>query len=163
VPVDACRGAGRPEACYVVERLVDTAARETGIDPAELRRRNFIAKDAYPYQTPVGLTYDSGDYFTTLAMALEAADYSGFEQRRQEAARRGRLPGIGIATYIEACAMAPSVLAGQFGARAGFYETAEVRVHATGSITVLTETHSHGQGHETTFAQGGRGVARCAH
>jgi aerobic carbon-monoxide dehydrogenase large subunit len=153
VPVDAYRGAGRPEACYVVERLVDTAAREMAIDPAELRRRNFIPKDAYPYQTPVALTYDSGDYFTTLEMALKAADYSGFEQRRQEAARQGKLRGIGIATYIEACAMAPSALAGQLGARAGFYETAEVRVHPTGSITVFTGTHSHGQGHETTFAQ----------
>src|SRR5215470_4317367 len=153
VPVDAYRGAGRPEACYVVERLVDTAAREMGIDPAELRRRNFIPKDAYPYQTPVALTYDSGDYFTTLEMALTAADYSGFEQRRQESARQGKLRGIGIATYIEACAMAPSVLAGQLGARAGFYESAEVRVHPTGSITVFTGTHSHGQGHETTFAQ----------
>jgi len=153
VPVDAYRGAGRPEACYVVERLVETAAREMAIDPAELRRRNFIPKDAYPYQTPVALIYDSGDYFTTLEMALKAADYSGFEQRRQESARQGKLRGIGIATYIEACAMAPSVLAGQLGARAGFYETAEVRVHPTGSITVFTGTHSHGQGHETTFAQ----------
>jgi aerobic carbon-monoxide dehydrogenase large subunit len=153
VPVDAYRGAGRPEACYVVERLVDTAAREMGIDPAELRRRNFIPRDAYPYQTPVALTYDSGDYFTTLEMALNAADYSGFERRRQESARQGKLRGVGIATYIEACAMAPSALAGQLGARAGFYETAEVRVHPTGSITVFTGTHSHGQGHETTFAQ----------
>ena len=153
VPVDAYRGAGRPEACYVVERLVETAAREMGIDPAELRRRNFIPKDAYPYQTPVALIYDSGDYFTTLEMALKASDYSGFEQRRQDSARQGKLRGIGIATYIEACAMAPSVLAGQLGARAGFYETAEVRVHPTGSITVFTGTHSHGQGHETTFAQ----------
>jgi aerobic carbon-monoxide dehydrogenase large subunit len=153
VPVDAYRGAGRPEACYVVERLVDTAARELRIDPAELRRRNFIPRDAYPYQTPVALIYDSGDYFNTLDMALKAADYAGFEQRRQEAARHGKLRGIGLAAYIEACAMAPSVLAGQLGARAGFYETAEVRVHPTGNITVFTGTHSHGQGHETTFAQ----------
>ncbi len=153
VPVDAYRGAGRPEACYVVERLVDTAAREIGIDPAELRRRNFIPKDAYPYQTPVALTYDSGDYFTTLDMALAAADYAGFERRRQESARAGKLRGIGIATYIEACAMAPSVIAGQLGARAGFYEAAVVRVHPTASVTVFTGAHSHGQGHETTFAQ----------
>ncbi len=153
VPVDAYRGAGRPEACYVVERIVDTAARELKIDPAELRRRNFIPKDAYPYQTPVALSYDSGDYFTTLDMALKAADYAGFEKRRQEAARRGKLRGIGIATYIEACGIAPSAVAGALGARAGLYETAEVRVHPTGSITVFTGTHSHGQGHETTFAQ----------
>jgi aerobic carbon-monoxide dehydrogenase large subunit len=153
VPVDAYRGAGRPEACYVVEHIVDAAARELKIDPAELRRRNFIAKDAYPYQTPVALTYDSGDYFTTLDMALKAADYAGFEKRRQEAAGRGKLRGIGIATYIEACGIAPSAVAGALGARAGLYETAELRVHPTGSITVFTGTHSHGQGHETTFAQ----------
>ena len=153
VPVDAYRGAGRPEACYVVERIVDAAAREMKIDPAELRRRNFIPKHAYPYQTPVALTYDSGDYFTTLEMALKAADYAGFERRREEAVKRGRLRGIGIAAYIEACAMAPSALAGQLGARAGFYETAELRAHPTGSVTVLMGTHNHGQGHETTFAQ----------
>ncbi|HJU20223.1 MAG TPA: xanthine dehydrogenase family protein molybdopterin-binding subunit [Stellaceae bacterium] len=153
VPVDAYRGAGRPEACYVIERLVDRAALETGIDPAELRRRNFIPRDAYPYQTPVLLTYDSGDYFATLDMALKAADYAGFEERRRAAAGRGKLRGIGIATYIEACAMAPSVLAGQLGARAGFYEAAAVRVHPTGSITVFTGAHSHGQGHETVFAR----------
>jgi carbon-monoxide dehydrogenase large subunit len=152
-PVDAYRGAGRPEATYVVERIVDAAARETGIDPAELRRRNFIAKDAYPYQTPVALQYDSGDYFTTLDMALKAADYAGFEQRRKEAAARGKLRGIGLATYIEACGIAPSAVVGSLGARAGLYETGEVRVHPTGSVTVFTGTHSHGQGHETTFAQ----------
>jgi aerobic carbon-monoxide dehydrogenase large subunit len=152
-PVDAYRGAGRPEACYVVERLVDSAAREMKIDPAELRRRNFIANDAFPYATPVGLTYDSGDYFKTLEMAVKASDYAGFAQRRAEAAKRGKLRGIGISTYIEACAMAPSVMAGQLGARAGFYESAEVRTHPTGSITVFTGSHSHGQGHETTFAQ----------
>ena len=152
-PVDAYRGAGRPEATYLLERIVDVAARETGIDPAELRRRNFIPKDAYPYQTPVALQYDSGDYFTTLDMALKAADYTGFEQRRKEAAARGKLRGIGIATYIEACGIAPSAVAGALGARAGLYETGEVRVHPTGSVTVFTGTHSHGQGHETTFAQ----------
>jgi carbon-monoxide dehydrogenase large subunit len=153
VPVDAYRGAGRPEACYVIERLVETAAREMKIDPAELRKRNFIPKDAYPYQTPVALTYDSGDYFTTLEMAMKAADYAGFEKRREEAKKRGKLRGIGIATYIEACGIAPSAVAGALGARAGLYETAELRVHPTGSITVFTGTHSHGQGHETTFAQ----------
>ena len=152
-PVDAYRGAGRPEASYVVERLVDRAAREMKIDPIELRRRNFVPKDAYPYTTPVALTYDSGDYFATLDMVVKAADYAGFEARQQAAAKRGILRGIGVATYIEACAMAPSVMAGQLGARAGFYESAEVRVHPTGSITVFTGSHSHGQGHETTFAQ----------
>jgi aerobic carbon-monoxide dehydrogenase large subunit len=153
VPVDAYRGAGRPEATYVVERIVDVAADELGMDPAELRRRNFIPIDAFPYQTPVALQYDSGDYHTTLQMATQAADYAGFEARRQEAARRGKLRGIGIATYIEACGMAPSAVAGALGARAGLYESAAVRVHPTGSVTVFTGSHAHGQGHETTFAQ----------
>lgn len=153
VPVDAYRGAGRPEAAYVVERIVDAAARELKLSPAELRRRNFIPTTAYPYQTPVALAYDSGDYFTTLDMALKAANHAGFETRRQDAARRGKLRGIGIASYIEACGVAPSAVAGALGARAGLYEMAAVRVHPTGSVTVLTGTHSHGQGHETTFAQ----------
>ncbi len=153
VPVDAYRGAGRPEASYLIERIVDQAAREMKIDRVEIRRRNFIAKDAYPYQTPVALAYDSGDYFTTLDMALEAADYAGFEQRRAAAARQGKLRGIGIASYIEACGVAPSAVAGALGARAGLYEVGTVRVNPTGSVTVLTGAHSHGQGHETTFAQ----------
>ena len=153
VPVDAYRGAGRPEACFVVERIVDKAAREMKMDPAELRRRNFIPKNAYPYQTPVAVVYDSGDYFSTLDMALKAADYDGFTKRREESAKRGKLRGLGLATYIEACGVAPSQLVGQLGARAGLYESAEVRVHPTGSISVFTGSHSHGQGHETTFAQ----------
>jgi carbon-monoxide dehydrogenase large subunit len=153
VPVDAYRGAGRPEATFLVERIVDLAADELGIDPAELRRRNFIAANAFPYQTPVALQYDSGDYQTTLRMAEEAAGYAGFEGRRQEAARRGKLRGIGIATYIEACGIAPSAVVGSLGARAGLFESAAVRVHPTGSVTVLTGSHAHGQGHETTFAQ----------
>jgi carbon-monoxide dehydrogenase large subunit len=153
VPVDAYRGAGRPEATFLVERIVDLAADELGIDPAELRRRNFIPADAYPYQTPVALQYDSGDYGATLALALQAADYQGFEARRSAARARGKLRGIGIATYIEACGVGPSAVAGALGARAGLYESAEVRVHPTGSVSVLTGSHSHGQGHETTFAQ----------
>jgi carbon-monoxide dehydrogenase large subunit len=153
VPVDAYRGAGRPEATFVLERIVDVAADETGIDPAELRRRNFIPKDAFPYQTPVALQYDSGDYAATLDLALEAADYAGFEARRREAAARGKLRGIGVATYIEACGIAPTAVVGSLGARAGLFESAAVRVHPTGSVTVLTGSHSHGQGHETTFAQ----------
>jgi aerobic carbon-monoxide dehydrogenase large subunit len=152
-PVDAYRGAGRPEATFVLERLVDLAADEMGIDPAELRRRNFIPKDAYPYQTPVALQYDSGDYGATLDLALKAADYAGFEARREAAARRGQLRGIGLATYLEACGIAPSAVAGSLGARAGLYEAAIVRVHPTGSVSVFTGSHSHGQGHETSFAQ----------
>src|SRR6266478_10037415 len=153
VPVDAYRGAGRPEATFLLERIVDLAADELGMDPAELRRRNFVPANAFPYQTPVALQYDSGDYQSTLELALEAAGYQGFEARRQEAARRGKLRGIGLATYIEACGIAPSAVVGSLGARAGLFESAEVRVHPTGSVSVLTGSHSHGQGHETTFSQ----------
>ncbi len=153
VPVDAYRGAGRPEATFLLERLVDVAARQTGIDKLELRRRNFIPADAFPYQTPVALQYDSGDYQSTLAQALKTADWDGFEARRAEAAKRGKLRGIGISTYIEACGIAPSAVAGALGARAGLYEVGAIRVHPTGSVSVLTGTHSHGQGHETTLAQ----------
>jgi carbon-monoxide dehydrogenase large subunit len=153
VPVDAYRGAGRPEATYVVERLVDEAARMSGLDRAEIRRRNYIPRDKFPYQTPVALQYDIGDYHTTLDKALKASDYAGFEKRREEAKKRGRLRGLGIASYIEACGIAPSAVVGSLGARAGLYESAAVRVHPTGSVTVYTGSHSHGQGHETTFAQ----------
>jgi len=153
VPVDAYRGAGRPEASYLLERLVDKAARVTGIDPIELRRRNFISPDSFPYQTPVALEYDSGDYGACLDQALEMSDYAGFESRRQAAAERGMLRGVGISTYIEACGLAPSNVAGALGARAGLYEAGTIRVNPTGSVTVITGSHSHGQGHETTFAQ----------
>ena len=153
VPVDAYRGAGRPEATFLLERLIDVAALETGIDRVELRRRNFIPTDAFPYQTPVALQYDSGNYHATLDQALAASDWAGFEARRAEAAKRGKLRGIGISTYLEACGIAPSAVVGSLGARAGLYEVGTIRVHPTGSVTVLTGAHSHGQGHETTFAQ----------
>jgi aerobic carbon-monoxide dehydrogenase large subunit len=153
VPVDAYRGAGRPETSYLLERLVDVIAHDTGLDRVAIRRRNFIPADAFPYQTPVALNYDSGDYTRTLDSAMKAADWDSFPVRRQDAARRGKLRGIGMSTYIEACGIAPSKLVGQLGARAGLYECAEIRVHPTGSVTVFTGTHSHGQGHETTFAQ----------
>jgi len=152
-PVDAYRGAGRPEATYMLERLVETAARELGMDPAELRRRNFVAADAFPYQTPVALLYDSGDYAGALDKALELADVKGFAKRRAEAAKRGMARGIGYSTPIEATGAAPSAIAGQLGARAGLYESAEVRFNPTGSVTVFSGSHSHGQGHATTFAQ----------
>ncbi len=153
VPVDAYRGAGRPEAAFLLERLADVIAHDTGADRVALRRRNFIPRDGFPYQTPVALQYDSGDYIATLDAALKAADWDGFPARRQQAKARGRLRGIGISTYIEACGIAPSAVVGSLGARAGLYEVANVRVHPTGSVTVFTGTHSHGQGHETTFAQ----------
>ena len=150
-PVDAYRGAGRPEAAYVVERLVETAAREMKIDPAELRRRNFI--HSFPYASPVGLTYDIGDYEATLKRAIELADVEGFAARKADSSKRGLLRGLGYACYIEACGLAPSNIAGALGARAGLFEAGEVRVHPTGKVTVFTGSHSHGQGHETTFAQ----------
>lgn len=152
-PVDAYRGAGRPEAAFVVERLVDEGARALGVDPAEMRRQNFIAKDAFPYQTAVALQYDIGDFEASLNEALKGADYGGFEARRKEAGSRGKLRGIGMASYIEACGIAPSAVAGALGARAGLFEAANVRVNPTGSVAVFTGSHSHGQGHETTFAQ----------
>ena len=153
VPVDAYRGAGRPEASYLLERLVDVAAQETGRDPVEIRRLNFIQADQFPYDTPVALTYDIGNYDVTLDKALAAADVPGFDNRRKESKERGKLRGLGIAGYIEACGIAPSAVVGALGARAGLYESAVVRVNPTGSVTVMTGSHSHGQGHETTFAQ----------
>ncbi|TAL55633.1 xanthine dehydrogenase family protein molybdopterin-binding subunit [Pandoraea sp.] len=150
-PVDAYRGAGRPEATYVVERIVETAAREMKIDPVELRRRNFVTQ--FPYQTPVALCYDTGNYGASLDKALQLADVAGFPARREAARQRGKLRGLGYSCYIEACGLAPSNIAGQLGARAGLFEAGEVRVHPTGKVTVFTGSHSHGQGHETTFTQ----------
>jgi carbon-monoxide dehydrogenase large subunit len=153
VPVDAYRGAGRPEATFMLERTLSKAAQEMGVDQTELRRKNFIQPNQFPYQTPVAVVYDTGDYEPALNKAMELADYANFEQRRAAAKARGKLRGIGVASYIEACGIAPSSLVGALGARAGLYEAATVRVNPTGSVTVLTGSHSHGQGHETTFAQ----------
>jgi carbon-monoxide dehydrogenase large subunit len=150
-PVDAYRGAGRPEATFVVERLVERAARDMNMDPAAIRRQNFITE--FPYATPVGLTYDIGDYAATLDRVLEMADVAGFPARKAEAAKHGKLRGLGYSCYIEACGLAPSNIAGALGARAGLFEAGEVRVHPTGTVTIFTGSHSHGQGHETTFAQ----------
>ena len=153
VPVDAYRGAGRPEATFLVERMVDVAASEMGIDRVELRRRNMIPKEAFPYQTPVLVEYDSGDPVGCLDRAVVNADVAGFAARKAASAGAGKLRGLGYSTYIEACGLAPSRFAGRLGARGGLYESATLRVHPTGQITVLIGTHSHGQGHETTFAQ----------
>jgi len=150
-PVDAYRGAGRPEATYVVERIVETAAREMKIDPAEFRKRNFVT--SFPHQTPVIMCYDAGDYNASLTKALEIADYKGFPARKAEAAKRGKIRGIGFSNYIEACGIAPSAAVGSLGAGVGLWESAEVRVNPVGTVEVLTGSHSHGQGHETTFAQ----------
>lgn len=150
-PVDAYRGAGRPEATYVLERMMETAARELGVSPAELRRKNFIT--SFPHQTPVIMNYDAGDYAASLDAAMKAADYAGFTKRKADAAKQGKLRGIGMSCYIEACGLAPSAAVGSLGAGVGLWESAEVRVNAVGTIEVLTGSHSHGQGHETTFAQ----------
>jgi len=150
-PVDAYRGAGRPEATYVVERIVEQAARDLKMDPAEIRRKNFVTQ--FPYATPVGLTYDTGNYGATLDKAMKLADVAGFAARRAESQKNGKLRGLGYSCYIEACGLAPSNIAGALGARAGLFEAGEVRVHPTGTVTVFTGSHSHGQGHETTFAQ----------
>ncbi len=150
-PVDAYRGAGRPEATYLVERIVETAARDMGMDPLEIRRKNFVTQ--FPFASPVGLTYDTGDFNAHLDKAAKMADVAGFPARKAEAAARGMKRGLGFSCYIEACGLAPSNIAGALGARAGLFEAGEVRVHPTGTVTVFTGSHSHGQGHETTFAQ----------
>jgi aerobic carbon-monoxide dehydrogenase large subunit len=151
VPVDAYRGAGRPEATFVIERLIEVAARELQVDPTDLRKKNFIRK--FPHQTPVIMNYDAGDYHASLKKALELADYSGFGKRKRESARHGKLRGIGFSTYIEACGIAPSQAVGSLGCGVGLWESAEVRVNPSGSVELLTGCHQHGQGHETTFAQ----------
>jgi len=157
VPVDALRGAGRPEASYCVERLVETAAREIGMDPAEFRLKNFIPPfDGVKqpgYQTQVALQYDSGNYEGALKKALKNANYEKLKEERSAARSDGKLMGIGFSTYIEACGIAPSAVVGSLGARVGLYDAASIRVHPTGKVTMYVGAHSHGQGHETTFAQ----------
>lgn len=151
VPVDAYRGAGRPEATFQLERVIDKAAQELGVDPIALRRQNFITE--FPYATPVAVEYDTGDYHATMDKLEEMIDRAGFDARRKASEAKGKLRGLGVNCYIEACGIAPSNLVGQLGARAGLYESATVRVNATGGLVVMTGSHSHGQGHETSFAQ----------
>jgi carbon-monoxide dehydrogenase large subunit len=139
-PVDAYRGAGRPEASYLIERLVDVAARETGLGPVEFRKRNFIQPSAMPYKTATGLLYDSGDFTRLMTRAMQVADWQGFEERRKAARRRGKLRGIGLAYYVERCG-------------GGLEERAELRINPAGEVTVLIGTQSNGQGHETAYAQ----------
>jgi aerobic carbon-monoxide dehydrogenase large subunit len=151
VPVDAYRGAGRPEATYQLERVIDMAARELGVDPIALRRQNFITE--FPYATPVAVEYDTGDYEGTMKKLEQIGDITGFAARRATSEANGKLRGLGVNCYIEACGIAPSALVGALGARAGLYDAATVRVNATGSISVMVGAHSHGQGHETAFPQ----------
>ncbi|HEY8578651.1 MAG TPA: molybdopterin cofactor-binding domain-containing protein, partial [Beijerinckiaceae bacterium] len=150
-PVDAYRGAGRPEATFVIERLVEVAAREIGMDPAQFRLKNFIR--SFPHQTPVIMAYDAGNYQAALEKALELSDYRNVGRRKAQSAREGKLRGVGLSAYIEACGIAPSQAVGSLGAGVGLWESAEVRVNPVGTVEVLTGSHSHGQGHETTFAQ----------
>ena len=156
-PVSAYRGAGRPEACFFIERLMDTAARAMQLDPAELRRRNFIAADRFPYKTITGQVYDSGDYPQALDRALAAADYDGLRRRQAERRAKGEIVGVGLASYVEPCALG--------------WESGSIRVERSGKVTAITGSSAHGQGHETTFAQvvadhlgvtpgGGHGAAR---
>jgi carbon-monoxide dehydrogenase large subunit len=152
-PVDAYRGAGRPEALYVVERLSTLGAREMDMDPAEFRRQNFVPSDDFPHQTPVAVAYDSGNYEPALDKALDMASYEDLRERQEELREEGRYLGIGFSSYIEACGLAPSELAGQLGAQAGLWESGLVRVHPTGKVTAFCGTSGHGQGHETTYAQ----------
>ena len=157
VPVDAVRGAGRPEASFCVERLVETAAREIGMDPAEFRLKNFIPPfdgvEQEGYQTQVALQYDSGNYEGALKKVLKNANYEKLKEERAAARSDGKLMGIGFSTYVEACGIAPSAVVGSLGARVGLYDAASIRVHPTGKVTIFVGAHSHGQGHETTFAQ----------
>ena len=152
-PVDAYRGAGRPEAAYLLERMVDACAAALKMDPADLRKKNFIPKFDNGYQTKVALMYDSGNYGPCFDTLLKMLDYKKFRADQAAARAQGRLLGVGFSTYIEACSIAPSKVVGALGAQAGLWESGKVRVHPTGKVTVFTGSHSHGQGHETTFAQ----------
>ncbi|HEU4784283.1 MAG TPA: molybdopterin cofactor-binding domain-containing protein, partial [Ktedonobacterales bacterium] len=152
-PTDAYRGAGRPEAAFLIERMTDLLAGELGMDPVDVRRKNFVPADAFPYTSGGTLTYDSGNYQGTLDKALEMADYNGFRQQQQQTRQQGRYQGIGLSTYVEVCGLAPSPAAGAMGFQGGLWEPATVRMLATGKVVVLTGTNPHGQGEETTFAQ----------
>jgi len=152
-PVDAYRGAGRPEATYSLERVIDMAAREIGMDPVELRRKNFIKPDQFPFASAAGLEYDSGNYDALMDQMEKVADKAGFAKRRAESEAKGLLRGFGVNAYVEACGIAPSNLVGILGARVGLYDAATVRVNATGNLSVMVGAHSHGQGHETVFPQ----------
>ena len=152
-PVDAYRGAGRPEATYSLERAIDKCAQELGMDPLELRRKNFIKPDQFPFAAAAGLEYDTGNYDALVDKLEEIADLSGFEARRKASEAKGNLRGLGVNAYIEACGIAPSNLVGVLGSRVGLYDAATVRVNATGNISVMVGAHSHGQGHETAFPQ----------
>jgi carbon-monoxide dehydrogenase large subunit len=152
-PVDAYRGAGRPEAAFVVERLAHLGAKEVGMDPAAFRRQNFVDDDDFPFESQVAVVYDSGEYDKTMDRAMEMLDYESLRERQERAREAGKHVGVGLSCYIEACGLAPSELAGELGAQAGLWESSLVRVHPSGSVTAFCGTSGHGQGHETTYAQ----------
>ena len=152
-PTDAYRGAGRPEATFLIETMMNLLARELAMDQAELRRKNFVPKDAFPFTTITTLAYDSGNYEVALDRALAMSDYKGFAKRREEAKSRGKLRGIGLSSYVEICGLAPSKANHALGVNWGGYESARIRVHPTGAVQVWTGTSPHGQGHETSWSQ----------
>ncbi|MBU8880735.1 molybdopterin-dependent oxidoreductase [Bacillus sp. FJAT-29790] len=152
-PTDAYRGAGKPEATYQIERVIDLFAREIGMDPVELRRKNFAQKEEFPYTNAQGLVYDSGDYEKPLKKALEIVDYQKLRETQEELRKQGKLIGIGFSTYVELCGFGPSAVAGAIGFQGGVWENSTVRVHPSGKVTVFSGTSPHGQGHATTFGQ----------
>jgi len=152
-PVDAYRGAGRPEALFIIERMVDILARKLGMDPAELRRKNLIPADKFPYQTALGLVYDSGNYERAMRKALDIVGYEKLRQEQGQARKEERLMGIGLSTYVEVCGLAPSAVSTGTGFQGGLWGSSTVRLSPTGKATVYTGAHPHGQGEETTFAQ----------
>ncbi len=153
IPTDPYRGAGRPEATHLIERMVDLLADELKMDPAEIRRKNFIQSNEFPFTNNFGLVYDSGNYDGTLDKALSLVNYNEFRQRQQQARQQGRYLGIGLSTWIEICGFGPSAATAPATGGLGLTESALVRVHPTGTVQVYTGSHSHGQGHETTFSQ----------
>jgi carbon-monoxide dehydrogenase large subunit len=152
-PVDAYRGAGRPEATYLIERIVDRYAQEIGMDPVEVRRRNLVKKEQFPFTNPFGLTYDSGNYHQALDLALKTVDYEALRREQEALRQQGKYIGIGFSTYVEMCGLGPSQVAGAVGFQGGLWESALVRIHPTGKVTIFTGASPHGQGEETTFAQ----------
>lgn len=152
-PTDAYRGAGKPEAAYQIERIINLFAEEIGLDPVEVRKRNFVSKEAFPYTNAMGIVYDSGDYQRTLAKALDMADYETLRKEQADARKEGRYLGIGISTYVELCGLGPSAVAGAIGFGGGLWENCTIRVHPSGKVTVFTGASPHGQGEGTTFAQ----------
>jgi carbon-monoxide dehydrogenase large subunit len=152
-PVDAYRGAGRPEATFMVERMVDQFAREIGMDPVEVRRTNFIPPTDFPHTVATGLVYDSGNYPATLDRALEMLDYAGARAEQERLRAQGRYLGIGVSTYVEICGLGPSGVAGAVGFQGGLWESATIRLHPTGKVSAFTGASPHGQGEETTFGQ----------